>query len=150
MNKKLFILLILFLTGCLQQAEQPQQTAEPVSQTIVPKKEVPVPYTEESKSLSNPIMRTEGSIAIGKKKYDTFCSMCHGATGKGGENVTRGFDVDPSSLVTDIVKKRSDGELFWATSNGVNGTTMLSWNHILSDEEIWHIVNYMRLLQKKS
>jgi hypothetical protein len=147
MDKKLLILFLFFLTGCLGQADQPGQNSEPVSQTIVPKKDVPIQYTEESKTLSNPMLPTEGSLTIGKKKYETFCSMCHGLTGKGGEDVTRSFDVDPSSLVTDTVRKRTDGELFWAISNGVNGTKMLLWNTILSDDEIWHIINYIRELQ---
>ncbi len=116
----------------------------------VQKRIVEVPYPEETKGISNPIKPTDDSLEIGKGKYTTFCSMCHGADGGGAQEVTRNFEVDPSSLITESVKKRTDGELFWATSNGVNNTNMLPWKDLLSDKEIWHIVNYVRLLQKES
>jgi mono/diheme cytochrome c family protein len=144
MNKKaiyFFILLLILSTGCTQ-ADTSQSEPE------VKKKVVPIPYPEEAKATQNPIAATEENLAIGKQKYETFCTMCHGFKGEGGEEATKGFEVDPSNLISNSVKQRSDGELFWATSNGVNDTNMLPWSELLSDEEIWYIVNYIRVLQK--
>jgi mono/diheme cytochrome c family protein len=140
----LFLLLILSM-GCLQQTVDVEPGPVEVEKRIVE-----VPYPEEAKSISNPIAASEESLAIGKAKYEVFCSMCHGPKGRGSEEVTKSFSVDPSSLVTDAVKMRSDGELFWATSYGVNDTTMLPWMDLLDDEEIWHLVNYMRILQNEA
>ncbi len=142
-----FMLLILF-AGCLQGAKV-QQGAE-VKETVVPKKIVPVTPPAESKSITNPIAATEASLAIGKAKYETFCSICHGKKGEARQEVTREFEVDPAVLISDLVKKRTDGELWWTCSNGVNGTQMLPWKDVLGDEERWHIINYIRFLQKQS
>jgi mono/diheme cytochrome c family protein len=144
-NKKLFhltLLLIVLSSGCLQEVFKSENPDE--------KNIVPVPYPEEAKSTLNPIPVTEQTISVGKEKYEIFCSMCHGSMGRGAEEVTKSLQVTPSSLVNSDVKKRSDGELFWASSNGVNGTLMLPWNEILSDAEIWLIVNYIRVLQEES
>jgi mono/diheme cytochrome c family protein len=138
-----FIILFTFVAGCLSQTFE-------VEQTHVPKKTLPVEYPEEAKSTSNPIPADEESIAIGKAKFEVYCTMCHGHNGGAGQEITKGFEIDPSNLLTDSVKKRTDGELFWATSNGVNGTKMLPWSDLLSDEEIWHIINYIRVLQKEA
>jgi hypothetical protein len=142
-NKKLFHLtffLIVLTTGCLQGVLTSNNPDE--------KNIVPVPYPEDAKSILNPMPVTDQTISVGKEKYEIFCSMCHGSMGRGAQEVTKSLQVAPSSLVNSEVKKRSDGELFWATSNGVNGTLMLPWNEILSDAEIWLIVNYIRVLQE--
>jgi mono/diheme cytochrome c family protein len=140
MDAKILTLLLLLFSGCLISGGADQTSS----------KSVPVPYPEDAKSVSNPIPASEESLSIGKAKYKTFCSMCHGLNGRGGEEATKSFEIEPSSLVTKTVKKRTDGELFWATSNGVNDTKMLAWGDLLSDEEMWHLVNYMRVLQKES
>jgi mono/diheme cytochrome c family protein len=138
-----FVILAAFAAGCLSQPVE-------VGETLVPKKTLPVHYPEEAKSTSNPIPADDASIAIGKAKFEVYCVMCHGHNGGAGQEITKGFEIDPSNLITDSVKKRTDGELFWATSNGVNDTKMLPWSDLLSDEEIWHIINYIRVLQKEA
>ncbi|GBE19027.1 hypothetical protein BMS3Abin16_01639 [archaeon BMS3Abin16] len=125
-------------SGCLQGSER------------VEKKIVPVPYPEDAKSIVNPVSKSDVNLAVGKDKYEIFCSMCHGLSGRGDKEISKKFQVEPSSLVSSDVKRRTDGELFWATSSGVNGTTMLPWNELLSDDEIWLIVNYIRVLQKEA
>ncbi len=136
-HKVLFLFLII-VSGCLQREPEASDA-----------KHVPVPYPEEAQSIKNPVSVTEGALATGKAKYETYCAICHGKKGRGEEEVTKSFDIAPSSLVSASVKKRSDGELFWALSEGVNGTKMLPWKYILSDDERWHIVNYIRALQKE-
>ncbi len=145
-RKIFFLVLLILISGCLQQGGAEVKPTP----TLVPKKIVPVPYPEEAKTATNPIPATEESLAQGKAKYETFCSICHGKKGEARESVTREFEVDPSVLISDVVKKRTDGELFWVCSNGVNGTKMLPWKDVLSDEERWHVINYIRLLQKES
>ena len=139
--KALLIVTLVFaaiFSGCLQSSEN------------VDKKLVPVPYPEEAKSIENPVPTTDANLDVGKDKYEIFCSMCHGLTGRGDEEVSKSFQVEPSSLVSRAVKRRTDGELFWATSNGVNDTKMLPWGELLSDDEMWLIVNYIRVLQKEA
>jgi mono/diheme cytochrome c family protein len=139
---KVFFIVTLVLaalfSGCLQGSE------------TVEKKLVPVPYPETAKSIVNPVTKTDANLDVGKDKYEIFCSMCHGLSGSGGEEVSKNFQIDPSSLVSSGVKRRTDGELFWATKNGVNKTKMLPWGELLSDEEIWLIVNHIRVLQKEA
>ncbi len=140
MLKTLFVLLI-FISGCLQ-------TGGGVNENE--KKHIPVPYPEEAKSVDNPIVLNDESLALGKKRYDTYCSICHGPTGRGDQEVTKTFEIEPSNLVSKDVKRRTEGELFWACSNGVNGTKMLAWKDVLSDDERWKITAYIRVLQENS
>ena len=139
-NVLLIVMLVfpVIFSGCLQSSEG------------VEKKLVPVPYPKEAKSIVNPVSKSDTNLAVGKDKYEIFCSMCHGFLGSGHKEVSKNFQVAPSSLVSDDVKRRTDGELYWATNNGVNGTKMLPWGELLSDEEIWLIINYIRILQKEA
>jgi len=139
--KPIFLMLLAvgaLFSGCLQ------------STTTVEKKFVPVPYPEEAKAIENPVSKSDSNLAIGKDKYEIFCSMCHGFSGRGDEEVSKSFRVEPSSLVSSSVERRTDGELFWATKSGVNDTKMLAWGELMSDEEMWLIVNYIRVLQKEA
>jgi hypothetical protein len=138
--KKVLIILLL-ASGCILSTDAGDSKSR--------KKIVAIPYPEEAKHLKNPLPRTEASMRLGRVKYEVYCAICHGTSGEGEEESAYDFEVDPSSLVTIGVKERSDGELFWATSHGVSNTTMLPWRDILSDDEIWLIVNYIRLLQEK-
>ena len=156
MTKK-YLISILILTivfaGCLQ-GEGATDTVTDESttprETTVPKKTVPIDIPEGAGSVESPIEFDSETTVRGKIKYGTFCTMCHGFEGKGGEEVTKNFEVDPANLVSEDVKQRTDGELFFIISNGVNGTNMLPWGEVLSEDERWQIISYVRVLQDNS
>jgi hypothetical protein len=47
------------------------------------------------------------------------------------------------------VQAYSDGQLKWIIQNGIRFTGMPGWSGILDDDEMWHVVHYIRHLPAK-
>ncbi len=93
---------------------------------------------------TNPIFPDANSIAQGRTLYEANCLSCHGRTGVPPE----GLNLNPYPLdLTVHVPQHVDGEIYGFIANGIPGTAMISWRQAgLSEEEIWHLVNYLRTL----
>ena len=102
----------------------------------------------EAAKQKNPVPATAESIATGKKLF-AKCASCHGANGQGGA----GNDLVPAapSLIDGKWQHgSSDGEIFNNIKNGVPPDfNMVGFKDQLKDEEIWHLVNYIRSIAKK-
>ncbi|GBD17259.1 hypothetical protein HRbin26_02178 [bacterium HR26] len=46
--------------------------------------------------------------------------------------------------------QHTDGDLYWWIKKGKAGTPMPGFENRLSDEEVWHLVNYLRTLDQRS
>ncbi|MBF0278713.1 MAG: cytochrome c [SAR324 cluster bacterium] len=97
--------------------------------------------------LKNPTPKSDESIGRGKGLYDKNCSKCHGLYGNGNGPVAHGFDTQTRPLNTWTNADSSvDGYLFWYITNG--RTDMPPWGIVLSANERWDIINYIKTLKK--
>ncbi|MDX1513828.1 MAG: cytochrome c [Gammaproteobacteria bacterium] len=100
----------------------------------------------ELPKLSNPIEPSPESLARGEKLYDKYCSKCHGVTGNGAGPSAHGFSTNPRQLwVWHNADKAADPYLFWMITNG--RTDMPPWGVILSENERWDLVNYIKTFE---
>lgn len=102
----------------------------------------------------NPVQATEESVAKGKELYleqtKGNCVFCHGETGSGNqENIAQGrLRRKPADLTNkERMTAMTDGEVFWKASKGITGI-MPAGERRMSEEERWHVVNYVRTLAK--
>lgn len=102
---------------------------------------------EAGKKLKNPLRPTKESIEIGKQLYGIYCALCHGADSKGSGPVAGKF-VPPPDLTLEIFRNRPDGFVYETIRSG--GPLMPGQGDVLTPEERWHIVNYLRTLQSGS
>ncbi|GIW13033.1 MAG: hypothetical protein KatS3mg062_0472 [Tepidiforma sp.] len=93
---------------------------------------------------TNPVFPDADSIARGRALYEANCIACHGRTGV----PPPGLDLEPYPLdLTVHVPQHPDGQLFRFIADGIPGTAMPAWKEQgLTDEEVWHLVNYLRTL----
>ena len=108
----------------------------------------------QAKDLKNPIPADAESVSAGQKIYSKACMMCHGQTGKGDGPIAKTLKPEatkPSSLVDDQWDYGStDGEMFVAIRDGIGPKfEMKVQKGKISDQEIWHLVNYVRSLASK-
>lgn len=94
----------------------------------------------------NPVKATPESIERGKKIYGYDCASCHGATGDGKTDVAKDLKM-PDLSDQARLKDRSDGELFYIIKNGHDD--MPPEGDRAKTEQLWDLVNYVRLLSKK-
>lgn len=104
---------------------------------------------EEALALENPIPPTEDSIARGAEIYAQNCAACHGPEGYGDGPAAAALDPKPANLHADHVQDLPDGGLFWIISHGAPGTAMPAWKETLSEEDRWHVVNFIRTFREE-
>lgn len=103
----------------------------------------------EAAAVPNPIAATDESLAAGEQLYATNCAVCHGETGEGDGPGAAGLQKPPANLHETHVQENSDGALFYIISHGKPDTPMPAWANILSEEERWHVVNYLRTFEEE-
>ena len=110
---------------------------------------LPAQGNPDAARVRNPTPPTPESVAAGKSTYQRYCASCHGVNAEGGS----GSDISPPAPdLTDSEWKHgsTDGEIFDVIKNGVPPELdMGPWGDRIKDEDIWHVVNYVRSLAKK-
>ncbi|MFM8493141.1 MAG: c-type cytochrome [Bacteroidota bacterium] len=99
---------------------------------------------ESTHGVMNPQPASAASIEKGKSIYLQYCVTCHGADGKA--EVPAGTAVKASNLL-ERTPTQSDGALHWKLITGRNAMLKIS-AYGISDEDGWHIINYVRTLTK--
>jgi cytochrome c6 len=92
---------------------------------------------------SAPLMAEEGTAA-GGTVFKSKCVLCHGADGTG--NTPLGKQLQAANLRSKDVQKLSDAELHQIVHDGK--ANMPSFADQLSDDEIDHVIQYVRALGK--
>lgn len=96
--------------------------------------------------VTNPVPPSAESHARGEKLYVKFCSKCHGMTGNGAGPSAHGFSTHPRQLwAWHNADKAADPYLFWMITNG--RTDMPPWGVILSENDRWDLVNYIKTIE---
>ncbi len=116
--------------------------------------EVKVPESKlaEVKALKNAVASNKNSLSEAKAIYTGkgTCFNCHGEKGKGDGELASSFNPMPRNFTMSAWQKlRTDGELFWVITNGTDHD-MPAFGDMLSDEEKWSLVNYIRDFGKPS
>ena len=93
----------------------------------------------------NPLPVTQKVLDLGKKRFDTYCSPCHGFYGKGDSRLRGQFPVPPS-LHSVKVTNWKDANIYHVITNGQN--TMPSYASSISRDDRWAIIHYLRVLQR--
>ena len=94
----------------------------------------------------NPFTATPEVIREALGEYKEHCLLCHGAPGVDASEIGSGLNPAPPDLTIPKVQARSDGELFWLTSEGIRMTGMPAFGPTESEEDIWKIVAFLRHL----
>src|SRR5688572_28832689 len=135
-KKFVFVILmsLLFLMAC-----GPNKVSSSVSEnaTLAP---VPAEYA----GLTNPL--SEEAVAEGAEVSRTNCETCHGSQGHGDGLAAQALNPPPRNLA-ELQTMAGDDFLFWRIREGKPGTSMVAWKGILTDEQIWQTVSFIRTLE---
>lgn len=92
----------------------------------------------------NPIPLTTESVAAGQVVYERYCQTCHGETGRGDGPGGEGLEPPPADLAVHV-PLHGDADIFGFISGGIEGTAMVGLGDNLTDDEIWHVINFVRV-----
>lgn len=100
-----------------------------------------------NRSVKNPQPNTPETIASGKDAFMHYCVACHGLDGQNtGVPFAAKMSPPVPSLASKNVQRYTDGQLKWVIDYGIYPTGMPGSKGVLSDDEIWSIVTYLRHL----
>jgi len=107
---------------------------------------------DDADKTKNPVAASAESIEKGKALYldpaKGNCIFCHGETGAGNEANLPRLHRKPADLTNkERMTAMTDGELYWKITKGITGI-MPGREKKMTDEERWHVVNYIRTLAK--
>lgn len=95
----------------------------------------------------NPTKTNADAIKRGQENFSHYCAACHGLDGQNtGVPFADAMSPPVPSLASARVQDYSDGQLHWVITNGVWPSGMPAAKGILTDEEVWDIVIYIRHL----
>lgn len=99
-----------------------------------------------AKFTTNPILPDVESVAIGQELFTENCVPCHGPEGRGDGPTAQSLSPPPADFAAGHTATHTDGDLFFWILQGVEGTAMLAFEAQLTEEQAWHLVNYVRRL----
>ncbi len=97
--------------------------------------------------LQNPYPPTPESLESGAATYAQVCQACHGDEGRGDGPAGVALDPPPADLVVHV-PLHPETDLFRFIRDGIPGTGMAPLGGQLTDDQIWHVVNYIRTLEQ--
>jgi mono/diheme cytochrome c family protein len=131
----MIVMAVLFLSACSQSGSSTSHENE--NATLAP---VPAEYA----GLTNPLGASAASP--GAEVFRSNCEMCHGPQGHGDGPAGQSLEPKPGNLA-EVQTKAGDDYLFWRIREGKPGTSMVAWKGILTDEQIWQAVSFIRTLK---
>jgi mono/diheme cytochrome c family protein len=96
------------------------------------------------KDWKNPIPENDENVKAGATHFQHHCQICHGLDGQNtGVPFADKMNPPVANLAMNDIQSYADGQLKWIIQNGIR------YSGILSDEEMWHVVLYLRHLPAK-
>ena len=88
------------------------------------------------------------SVGSGRMQYGGSCASCHGPNGHTPTKLGLSMYPPVPGLGSPQVQDYTDAELFWVIKHGVRHSGMPGFGRLHSDEDIWHLVHYVRNLRE--
>lgn len=100
-----------------------------------------------------PAAAKPGDAQKGKQIYDKRCTWCHGAKGDGAGAAKDLLNPPPRDFTSGNYKIKTsffeemapaDDDVFRMIRDGMPGTSMPGWSGLLTEQEIWDLVAYVK------
>jgi cytochrome c len=103
--------------------------------------------TVRDKDVTNPLPGTPANVEDGRVAFSHYCVACHGLDGQNtGVPFADRMAPPVPPLNSSAVQSYTDGQLHWIMANGLFPSGMPASKGILTDEELWSIVVFVRHL----
>ena len=102
---------------------------------------------QQALTRTNPIPDTPEAWAQGKALYQANCLPCHGPAGLGDGPVAVTLRPPPANLQVHMVPGvHTDAQIFEWITNGYPNSPMPAFKDVLTEDQRWHVMVYIRTL----
>ncbi len=91
----------------------------------------------------NAVQITPANLTEGAKQYEERCAFCHGGA-KATISPMRDRFNPPVPQLVNRIPHDEDAWLFWVTKHGVRMTGMPAWGGVMSDDEMWKVIAFIK------
>ena len=91
----------------------------------------------------NPVQPTATSLGDGARLFEMHCSLCHGGAAERISKLRTKFSP-PVPQIINRIPGDDDAHLWWVTKHGIRMTGMPAWDAVLTDQEIWTVVAFIK------
>ena len=102
------------------------------------------PVPAEFAGQTNPL--GADAATAGADVFKNNCVACHGEQGHGDGPAGKMLSPQPKNL-PELASAVDDDYLYWRINTGKPGTSMVGWKGILTDEQIWQVISFIRTLK---
>jgi mono/diheme cytochrome c family protein len=103
--------------------------------------------TIRNKAERNPLPPTQENLVAGREAFSHYCVACHGMDGQNtGVPFADSMSPPVPLLSSPEIQSYTDGQLKWVIDNGIQPSGMPGSKRILSEDEIWSTVLFIRHL----
>ncbi|MFQ5356074.1 MAG: ethylbenzene dehydrogenase-related protein [Mariprofundaceae bacterium] len=104
--------------------------------------------------MAGPAVAATGNADNGKVIYEKRCIWCHGADGDGAGAAEDFLNPPPRNFEDGQYKIKTTGfedmvpndeDIFRMVRDGMPGTAMPSWKELLSEQDMWDVVQYVKV-----
>ena len=129
--------------GSRRRLGAPARAAAVAALTVAAMLWLSVDRHQATPALVNPSAGDPASVARGRPLYQQHCVTCHGPGGRGDGPGASGLSPAPADLSLHV-PVHPDADTFAFIARGFAGTAMQGWDTVLSEQQIWDLVNYLR------
>lgn len=83
----------------------------------------------------------------GAALFQQNCAFCHAADASGKNWIGSFMEPHARDLTTLEITRRQDEQLLHIIKNGLQGTSMPAWKHVLQDDQILNVIRYLKRRQ---
>jgi len=92
---------------------------------------------------TNPVRLNEDNLKAAVDTYKAMCARCHSSP-EGEASIYGQSFYPPAPQLPKGMAQYTESQLFWVIKHGIRNTGMPAWGGMLSDEEIWQIVDLLK------
>ncbi len=102
---------------------------------------------DHASKQANPFQPTTENLTDGSNAYDKNCALCHGSLKEPVSPMRTKFYPSVPQLMNNTPDD-PDANLFYVVKYGIRFSGMLGWDGVLSDEDIWKTVLFIKNSEK--
>lgn len=142
MKKYLVVIIAILLTGCGMSGDTGMMGGGENGMMARHHAQVPAEYAGKTAPAV-----TDEALVNGAEIYTANCATCHGETGLGDGPTAATLDPAPAPI-SHTTRMLADDLIFYRISEGgiPFQTTMPAWKGVLSEDQIWDVIAYVRVL----